>query len=161
MRRSSKVTTGTLTTVASAAASSMAACAAGPDEPFMFSGRPTTTISASSSITRLGDRQVVAPHAATALQHVQRGRDGAGSVGDRDPDPLRPEVETQSAAGRATSPVGRLRSDPQRLVETFGVLSTGGGDVALSAASAADSLGRVLDEVAGHLAGLGGDRGHQ
>ncbi len=52
VRRSSKVMTGTPTTVAKASASVTAAFAAGPIVPFMLSGSPTTTSSASSSTTR-------------------------------------------------------------------------------------------------------------
>jgi len=51
VRRSSKVMTGTPTTVAKARASATAAFAAGPELPFMLSGSPTTSISASSSTT--------------------------------------------------------------------------------------------------------------
>ena len=68
---------------------------------------------------------------------------------------LDPEIDAERPHRVTGSPVAAACRDAQRLVEPVGVLAAGRGDVALAAATAADGLGRVLDEVAGDLARRG------
>ena len=95
--RSSWVITGTPTTLLSCFASVAAPCAAGPAAPDRCSGMPTTTSSASSSATSVGDAPVVVGSPLRPLDDDERRRDRAAPIGDGDADPLRAEIEAERA----------------------------------------------------------------
>ena len=133
----------------------MAACAAGPAGAVHVQRQPDDDDVGFLLDHELGDRLVITLDAAAALQDLQRRGDGAACDRRR-----RRRCASTRDRGRghgrpSGSRGGCLRSDPQRLVETFRVLAAGGGDVALAATAATDGLCSVLDEVAGNLARLG------
>ena len=128
VRRSSWVTTGTGSTAARASTSASTAFAAGPMLPSRQRGRPTTTVTASSSATMVGDPLVVDGADRRPLEREP----GEASIPPVSlaATPMRAasEVEPERPPGGRTHPSERT-GEVEGRVDPLGVLAPGDGEV--------------------------------
>ncbi len=162
--RSSKVSTGTVTTVASCSASAMAPLAAGPQLPRQRERQADDDALGLLLVDQRRQASMVLGARTGALHDGQRGRDRAAAVGHGDADPLAAEVDAEGSHGEISCQRARAAATAARAIRS----ASSRPDGSLPPATATSPLpppppltafAASLTRSPAWIAGLGVDRG--